>query len=362
MNPPNTQPSSTTARKTIAAACLCAAVLMADSGCARLAARRAAKRTPPPVPAEETVTRTPAKPAVVDPVAESRASVDRANKLKEQGLLDIAIKEFEKAIVSNPKMTTAYLGIADIHKERGDTAKAQVQYQKAAELEPGNFDAQYNNGLTLQQLGRFADSIRAYVNAVWLRPDSFDANLNLATAYLQYGEPAAGLPYAKRAVQLKGNNGPARFNLGAIYAATDHDEDAIVEYQQAAELMELSPELLLNWGESLGKVGRFAEMQNTLEQLVKVRPSAVAHERLGTCFFRQAKYDESLTNFRKATDLDAKYFPAWNGVGVCLLNKWLLSDKQDMDSKYEAISALRHSLQLERKQPVVIDLINTYGP
>jgi len=354
---PNSLPNSTT-RQTIFAACLCASVLVANSGCNRLAARRTT-RTPPAAPAEEV--KAPVKPAKVDPIVDSKASVDRANKLKEQGLLDIALKEFENAIVINPKMTTAFLGIGDIHKERGDTAKAQVQYQKAAEIEPANFDAQYNNALTLQQLGRFADAIRAYVNAVWLRPDDFNANLNLATAYLQYGEPAAGLPYAKRAVQLKGNSGPARFNLGAIYAATEHDEDAIIEYQQAAELMDLSPELLLNFGESLGKVGRFAEMQNTLEQLVRVKPSAVAYERLATCFFRQAKYEEALTNFRKAVELDAKYFPALNGIGVCLLNKWLQSEKQDMDSKYEAINALRRSLQIERKQPIVIDLINTYG-
>lgn len=356
---PNSPPCSKT-RQTILAACLCASVLMADSGCARLAARRA-KRNPPPVPAEEVAAKAPEKPTKVDPIAESNESVKRANTLKEQGLLDIALKEFERAIVINPKMYTAYLGIGDIHKSRGDTAKAQVQYQKAAEIEPANFDAQYNNALTLQQLGRFADAIRAYVNAVWLRPDDFNANLNLATAYLQYGEPAAGLPYAKRAVQLKGNSGPARFNLGAIYAATEHDEDAIIEYQQAAELMDLSPELLLNFGESLGKVGRFAEMQNTLEQLVRVKPSAVAHERLATCFFRQAKYDDALTNFRKAVELDPKYYPAYNGIGVCLLNKWLQSEKQDMDAKYEAINALRNSLQIERKQPVVIDLINTYG-
>lgn len=358
MNPPTLLPTSKT-RQTIVAACLCASVLMSNAGCARLAARRA-KRTPPPVPTAE-VAKTPEKPKKVDPIQESEESVARAKKLDEQGLSDIAIKEFERAISINPKITTAYLGIAQIQKKRNNIPEAQAKFQKATELDPANFEAQYNNGLMLQMLGRFADAIRAYVNAVWLRPDDFDANLNLATAYLQYGEPAAGLPYAKRAVQIKGDSGPARFNLGAIYGATDHDEDAIVEYQQAAELMDLSPELLLNLGESLGKVGRFAEVQNTLEQLIRVKPSAVAYERLATCFFRQAKYDEALTNFRKALELDAKYFPALNGVGVCLLNRWLLSEKQDMDAKYEAMTSLRRSLQLERKQPVVIDLINTYG-
>ena len=39
--------------------------------------------------------------------------------------------------------------------------------------------------------------------------------------------------------------------------------------------MELTPELLLNLGESLGKTGKHAEMQAVLEQLVQKRASAM---------------------------------------------------------------------------------------
>jgi tetratricopeptide (TPR) repeat protein len=335
------------------------AVLLIASGCNRIAQRRAiAAKRPPPAPAPATAS----KPAKPDPIEESRESVERGNILREQGLEEPAIVEFERAIYINPKMTTAYLGIAEIHKKRGNFGEAQLRFAKAAELEPANFAAQFNNGLMLQLLNRIPEAIRAYINAIWIKPDDFDANLNLATAYLQFGEPSSGLVYAKRAVKLKGDSGPARFNLGAIYAAVDDHENAIVEYTQAAELFnKLSPELLLNLGDSLGKVGRLEEMQNTLEQLIRARPTAVAHERLASCLFREKKYDESLEQFRKALELDPGYYPALNGVGVCLLNKWLLSDKLDQDAKHEAIQNLRKSLQVERRQPNVIDLINRYG-
>lgn len=343
----------------LAAAGLCAAILVASgvAGCNRIAQRRAiAAKRPAPAPV---VTE---KPKKLDPIEESMQSVNRATTLMTQGLEDPAIKEFERAILINPKMTPAYLGIAEIQKKRGNFVEAQVKFEKAAEIEPTNFEAQYNNGLMLQLLNRTADAIRAYINAIWIKPDDFDANLNLATAYLQFNEPASGLVYAKRAVKLKGDSGPARFNLGALYAAVNDHENAIIEYQQAAELFrELSPELLLNLSDSLAKVGRLDEAQNTLEQLIRAKPTAVAHERLASCLFRLKKYEESLVEFRKAIEIDVNYYPALNGVGVCLLNKWLLSDKLDMDSKYEAIQNLRRSLQVERRQPSVIDLINRYG-
>lgn len=341
----------------IAAACIALAV--ATPGCNRLARKsRAAK---PAFPATVKRAEPTPEPEKLDPVTESQQAVDRARLLQDQSLDEVALAEYARAILINPRSAPAYLGIGEIQKKRGNVSEAQSSFAKAADLEPQSFSAQYNNGLCLQQLGRFAEAIRAYIRALAINADDFDANLNLATAYLQQGEPAAGLIYAKRAVKLKGNSGAARFNLGAIYAAVDDHENAIVEYQQAAELMELSPKLLLNLGESLGRVGRYAEMQNTLEQLIRVEPSAAAYERLATAHFRQTRFDEALTNFRKSVEIDQRYYQAWNGIGVCLLNRWLMSDKADTEAKDEGFSALRKSLQIDRQQPTVIDLINRYG-
>lgn len=340
----------------ITAACLCATMAVAETGCNRL---RRAKRPDRPAPVVERTKSAPAPKA--DPVQESQNAVARAQTLQAQGVEDVALREFERAISINPRITPAYLGIGQIQRRRGNLLESVAAYAKAVEIEPGNFDAQYGYGLASQLLGKIGDAIRAYVNALYIRPDDFDANLNLATAYLQFGDPAPALPYAKRAVKLKGDSGPARFNLGAIYGAVGDHENAIVEYQQAAELMEISPQLLLNLAESLSYTGRFAEAQNTLEQLILVAPTATAHERLATSLFRQKKYDDALVAFRKSLELDETYYPSHNGVGVCLLNRWLLSEKQDVAAKEEAIRELKRSLQLERKQSVVIDMINRYG-
>ena len=88
---------------------------------------------------------------------------------------------------------------------------------------------------------------------------------------------------------------------------------------------------------------------------------AFEDNRLASALFRLQKYDESLTQFRKALELDPDYYPALNGVGVCMLNKFLLSDKKDRSAHDEAIQALRRSLQIELKQPAVVDLVTRYG-
>lgn len=287
--------------------------------------------------------------------------VGRAQRLREHGLHSVALAELERAISINPEMTTAYLTMGDVYRDTGDYSKAETSYASAARLEPRNFDAQYFHGLTLQLLNRLTEAVRAYLRALSIRPDDFSANLNIATAYLQLGEPAQALQYAQRAVRLNADEASARVNLGAIYAALGDHQSAVIEYQQAAELMELTPQLLLNLAESLGQTGRFDEMRNTLEQLVRSAPSAVAWERLGSAQFRLGQYDDSLTSFRSALELDPDYYPALNGVGVCLLNRYLWSEKTDQEALQEGLRNLRRSLQVERRQPQVLELLSRYG-
>lgn len=300
------------------------------------------------------------EPASTPVPAPLEQRVTRAEGLLKEGKLDAARVEFERVIAINPTIATAYLGAGEIYKRKGDYKSAEERFARAAELAPENFDAQYNHGLTLQLLGRLADSVRAYLRALTIKPDDFDANLNLATAYLQLAEPSQALAYAQRAVSLNGGSAPARTNLGAIYAALDRHTDAITEYQQAAELTKLTAPLLLNMSDSLGKVGRYEEMVNTLREVVREQPSAAAYERLGSGQFRLRRYAEAEDSFRKSAQLQPDYHPALNGVAVCLLNKYMWSGQNNEAARIEAVDLLRRSLMLEKRQPRVAELLGRY--
>jgi len=288
------------------------------------------------------------------------ANLAKAFSLQQQGQYEMALNEFERAIEVNPRLTVAYMGAGDIYRQRGDYDSAQKRYGKAADIEPRNFNANYMNGLMLQLLNRLGESVRAYLQALTVKPDDFNANLNLATAYLQLNEPLEGLPYGQRAVQLNSRDAAARTNLGAIFGALNRHEEAVVEYQQAAELAELTAPLLLNLSESLGKIQRYGEMVNTLGQLVKTEPTAIAYERLGFGQFRLRQYPDALASFRKALEIDPNHFPALNGVGVCLLNQWKFSNEVDEAAKSQAIQALRRSVQIEPQQPKILELLGRY--
>lgn len=296
--------------------------------------------------------------SVADRAAEA---LTNAQSLRSRGEIDAALAEFERAIELNPELTTAYLGAGELYQARQDHVGAERAFGSAARLDPRSFDAQYGHGLSLQLLGRLRDAIEAYRRAIEIRPDDFSTNLNLGTAYYQLGATPDAVERFRHASMIDPDSAPARVNLAAALRDTGRYDEAIEEYQQAADLMELTPELLLNLADCLGLARRYAEMIGTLEQLTRLEPSAIAYERLGSGLFRAGRRDEALTSFRKSLTLDPDHYPALNGVGVCLLNRFLESARADLESRDEAIRVLRRSLQINRDQPRVVELLSRYG-
>lgn len=303
-------------------------------------------------------------PPIVDEPDEKiteRGYVEQADRLIEEGRDGEALALLALAIERNPELTVAHLKIGDIHREQGDYDAASRAYERAAETDLRNFSAHYSHGLMRHILNDYTGAIRAYLKALTIDPDDFSANLNIASAYMEMREARAALPFAQRAVRANPLMGEARAALGSIYQTLARHEEAVREYEAAAELMDLTPELLMNMAQSLGRLKRYEEMANTIEAAIRMEPSAAAHERLGYAYFKMRRYDEAKDQFRRSLEFNGVYYPALNGLGVSLLNQYLLSDKQDEDAREEAIGLLQKSLRVKNEQPRIVELVSRFG-
>ena len=288
---------------------------------------------------------------------------DQGMELLKQGLKDQALMAFEKAIEENPLAVKSYINAGDIYFERNDISTAQQRFEAAAKADPKNFTAHYKNGLMLQLLRRVGESVSAYLKALEINPFDFGANLNVATAFLQLGEPQQAVGFAEKAVELNKQDDKARANLGAVYAELGRHAEAVAQYREAAQLQDLTPPLLLNLANSLGKTNppQFGQMLNTLDELLRLDPSTpIAHERRAYALFKLNRREESLSACRAALSLDENHYPAWNVLGYIMINQWV-DGKQENDSlRNEALNAWRKSLQIERNQPKIRAVVTTY--
>lgn len=303
----------------------------------------------------------PASTRVVEPTRAEQSKLDAAAKLEAKGDLDAALALFNDLLASNPRLPEAYIGVGDVRLTQRRYAEAEPNYRMAAKLDPGDFRAQYGHGRTLHLLGRNADAIGAYQRALASQPRSAPLNLSLATAYLSLGDARAAAVFAERSVEIDPRNGPARVNLGVAYERLARPRDAIAQYQAALELMPPSPQLLTNLVNAFVADRRYPEAVNTAIALTRLASAPEAYERLGWAQFRAGQYDASSEAYRQAVALDASYWPAWNGVGVNALNRWLASEKRDSNAAGEARSAFRASMRANPDQPKVLKLCTTYG-
>lgn len=297
-------------------------------------------------------------------VTEARTRAEQAEDRVRHGDLQGALAEFSRAISENPNFVRARAGMGDIYRIQSDWARAALQYETAASLQPDNAVLHYYVGLMLHLQDRVSEAVGAYLRAVRIAPNHFETNLNLANAYYQLDDLELARQHARRAVALQPDDGNARFTLGEIYATQGLHEEAVTEFQQAAELLEISPRLLRSWAGSLLELERYAEAKNVLERLVRETGrgagAAWAHERLGYAEFKLSNLEEAEEAFEAALAIDAEYVPAINGIAVIELNRYVLSDKQDREAHTRAIERLRESLQLNPDQAAIKELLFRY--
>ncbi len=308
-----------------------------------------------------TVSASGSRGRVCEPTAAEQAWLAEAEGLRASGDGEAALALFQDLLAHNPLLPEAYVGVGDVRFSQGRYTDAEPNYKKAAKLDPSDFRAQYGHGRSLQMLGRAAESIGAYQRALVADPASPEVNLNMATAYLSLGDARAASKYAERAVELAPKNAAAHVNLGVAYERLGRPSDAIAQYQAASELMPPTPQLLTNLINAYVADHRYPEAVNTAVALTKLASGAETFERLGWAEFRAGNYESSSAAYRQAVVIDAKYWPAWNGIGVNALNRWLASDKVDSEAANEARRAFRTSMQANPDQPKLLKLYTTYG-
>ena len=290
--------------------------------------------------------------------------LDRADKYLAAGQEDSAFAMFGQALLENPRVVNAHIGIGDIYKDRGDYDKASVRFELAAAIEPTNYDAHYNLGVCKQVLGDLPYAIKSYRRAINLMPKSAEANRDLASAYLQQGKPGIALSYAKRATELDGESFGAWANLGFIYSRVERYEDAINAFRSASELADKEDDLepvLIGLADAHIRMGNYTRATNTLNTLILNNPSSTAHERLGVCFFKQRKYEDALREFKKAVALDGEDTAALNGLGVAYMTLYIEGGRDNTYQRDQAMKAWSKSLELKPNQRAIIALVSRYS-
>lgn len=182
--------------------------------------------------------------------------------------------------------------------EQGELDKAMAEFDKAIELEPDNVDAHRNLGTVYGEQGKWEESAAAYEQAIELAPDFGEAYGDIVAAYIKLGKLEEAAAAGEKAIELAPDYATAHNNLGVAYKQQDRLDEAIAEYQEAIQLDPAYAMPHYNLGLVYYAQGKLKEAITEWEETTRLDPDyATAHKNMGVAYRELGMADEAVAEF-----------------------------------------------------------------
>jgi TolB-like protein/DNA-binding winged helix-turn-helix (wHTH) protein/Flp pilus assembly protein TadD len=144
-----------------------------------------------------------------------------------------ALKSIELAEL----LAEAHISLAIVkHYYDWDWTRAEREFRRALELDPGSLQAHISYGHLLMHLGRHDEAIREGQIAVQLDPVSSATQASLGRFLYRARRYEEAVQRLKRAVELEPRSVGANFRLGDLYAQVGRYDEAIAAFGKIEEL------------------------------------------------------------------------------------------------------------------------------
>jgi tetratricopeptide (TPR) repeat protein len=189
-----------------------------------------------------------------------------------QGNFAEALRCAQKAVELAPNSLQGWVNLGNAAQSRGELTRAAEAFQRASGLPGCPPDIILQLGLTLTQLGRWAEAEKPLREYLARHPGHREATLRLARILTMKGEPVAAAAMTEEYCRRNGSDTRALSQLGAIYLEQGLIEDAWRMCNQALQVPAGAADALLFKGTLLTFEGRHPAARDVYEQLDRLQP------------------------------------------------------------------------------------------
>ena len=234
---------------------------------------------------------------------------------KNQGEIDLAMKEYEKGIAfeKDYPLSAAYCysNRAILYIKINKFERALEDFSKAIELDPKNALRYSTRAIFFEEnLKDYNQAILDYSNAIYLMPNDESFFSSRAAIYFKVGDISSAIKDFQQALVLNPENIGAANNLGVIYKNIGEINLAIIEFEKVIGMYKLNPPFAA-FGFS-NRADIYCE-QNILDKAlsdynkaIELDPSNSIRYLNRALFYKNyfKDFDNALADYTKALELD----------------------------------------------------------
>ncbi|MFH0845543.1 MAG: tetratricopeptide repeat protein, partial [Pseudomonadota bacterium] len=123
-----------------------------------------------------------------------------------------------------------------LYAKKGDLQLAEKDYAKAIEINPKHENAYYNRGLLFVQIKKYERAVKDFSEVIKLNPRAVDAYCNRGSANQKSGRLDIAIQDYNAALKIEPDDGDLYYNRGVAYLAKGNKPKAFADFHKAANL------------------------------------------------------------------------------------------------------------------------------
>lgn len=216
-----------------------------------------------------------------------------------------ALRDAQRAVVTDPSSADAWLILSDLQRRAGKSEAALEAADRAAALAPGETAPLRARAAVLIDAGRLDDAESAYRRALELDDRDARARAGLAGVLARTGRAAGALPLFEEALRDEPEMVDGRVNYGNTLLELGREEDAAAAYRAALATDPKHEEARLNLAILEFNRGRPVEALEQLDALARHHPPRAPAQMLRlSVLARLGRIDDARDEARALLDRD----------------------------------------------------------
>lgn len=237
----------------------------------------------------------------------ARPYINRGLAYQNQGNLQQAMLDYNKAIEIKPDYAEAYNDRGLIYYSRGEFDQAIADYCKAIEIQPRYAKAYYNRGAAYAAKKEYDQAIADCSKAIEINPYDATAYYNRAATYGVKGEYDRAINDCSKAISINPLDAKAYYNRGVIYALKKEFTLAISDYSQAIKIQPGYAQAYNNRGNIYQDRGEYKQAIADYNKAIASNPKlAQAYSNRALAYYSQGDYNNAWKDIHRLQELGAQ--------------------------------------------------------